>query len=106
MSCDATTVFDYVEGDNLPALVFQYLDADGDPIDITGFSIDLHIGYDTPKTVNGDLYDPTNGYFRFIFSDTDLDEVGKWNIEVQITNVAGQKLTIQDMGIKIKEQIA
>jgi hypothetical protein len=106
MSCDAAepVVFEYVEGDNLPELLVQYLDANGEGIDITGWTIVLKIAYAIPVIVTATLPDPTHGYFSFIYGDTDL-VAGIWDVNITITNLASKKLTIRNIKFDIAPRI-
>lgn len=98
----------YVENDNLPALQITYKDTDGEPVDITGYSFELHIAFDTgAKTVTGSIVgSPTNGVFEFDYPDGVLSPSGIFDAEVQITNDTGQKLTIQGFSFDIAAEIA
>lgn len=109
MTCTTTddVTFNYVVGDNLPALSFTYKDKDGNAIDITGFSFALHIDFQAGvTTVVGSIVDAASGTFQFVFGDSDLSESGIFNIEVQITNASSQKLTIQGMKFDIAPELA
>ena len=48
-----------VEGDTLPTMTGKITDDDGNPSDITGYSLSLHIKYDIPLIVPITITDAT-----------------------------------------------
>jgi len=107
MSCEDAepVVFEYTEGDNLPELLVQYLDANGEGIDITGWAIVLKIAYATPVIVSATLPDPVHGYFSFVYGNSDL-VAGIWEVHITIANLATKKLTIRNIKFDIAPRIS
>lgn len=108
MTCQAEvepTVFDYTEGDNLPELLVQYLDSEGNPVPITGFQFLLKIAYDTPVIVTGTIVDADEGWFSFVYGDDDL-KPSVWDVHITIINALSQKLTIRNISFDIAPKIA
>jgi len=90
----------YVENDTLPKLQCVYTG-----VDLTGASVELHIGYAVPLVIVGTLTDEVNGEFEFGYSIGDL-QTGTWEAEIQITDNAGEVITFQGLKFIIKAQIA
>lgn len=69
MSTDSTYVDigrRYTEGDTSPPLAIQYVDDDGNPINLTGYTVELRI--DRPSTVlvkQGNITNAANGEVEF-----------------------------------------
>jgi len=93
--------FYFVENDTLPQITGVYKNSDGTPVDITGYTIELHIKYDTPREITADLTDPTNGEFKFNWVAGDL-KAGTWEAEIEIKNADGKILTAQKADNKKK----
>ena len=98
----ATTAVEltYVENDTLPALECTYTG-----IDITGFTITLHISYETPLVVDATLTEPVDGLFKFNFIVGDLRK-GKWCAEIQIKDTDDEIITFQGLKLIVVPQIA
>lgn len=84
-----------VAEDTLPAIAGRLLEDDGSAIDITGFVITLHIGYEEPLIKTADIPVGTDGYFSFPWAGADL-KPGIWPAEVQIVSPSG-KHTLQEV---------
>ena len=79
-----------VAGDTKPTRL-QYLNGDT-PINITGYSFVLKIGYAVPKTVNGVITDAVNGIYEFRWANTDL-VAGNPPMELLVTDSAAKEKT-------------
>ena len=65
------------------------LDAEFQGVDITGYTISLHIGYpDCPLAKPAILTDPVNGKFRFTFQFGELRR-GSFAAEIRIVDTLG-----------------
>ena len=101
---------EYVEGDVPDPLRGEYRDKDGKTIDITGFTITLHIGYeDAPLVKTATITDGPNGVFEFGWNPGDI-VAGDYQAEVQITNASGRPLTYPasagEFYFRVREAIA
>jgi len=86
--------FEIIEGDTLPLITGTLMEDDGvTPVDIAGFDIKLHIGYDEPLVKTAVIPLGTDGAFSFPWLAGDLLP-GLWPAEVQITSPSGI-LTLQ-----------
>jgi hypothetical protein len=103
----AATELHYVENDTLPEIRCVYKDTDGNPIDITDYTFELHVAYDPPKIITGTIVDPEEGIFKFGPFQVGDFVTGKWNIEIQITDAAGTGiLTYQNLKLNVVPEIA
>ena len=65
-------------------------DDDTTPINITDWTITLHINYRiTPLVKVAEIYDAPNGKFRFTWEEGDL-RAGEYLAEVQVVNSIGE----------------
>jgi hypothetical protein len=86
---------EFVEGDTLPVISGVLTEDDGTtPINITGYTIELHIKYDTPLTIAATIPAGTDGYFYFPWASDSLKpksatETGLWFAEIQIQSPLG-----------------
>jgi hypothetical protein len=86
--------FELIEGDTLPQITGTLTEDDGTtPVDITGYDIKLHVGYDTPLVKTAVIPVGTNGQFAFPWVAGDLTP-GLWLAEIQIASPSGV-LTLQ-----------
>ena len=76
MTCETEQIFEYVQNDTWPIIIGTYVDEGEDPIDITGWTVELLVKMATPIIVVGTVTDGPAGEFEIMFADTDLDEVG------------------------------
>lgn len=74
----------FVVGEVPPPLEYQFLDADGQPIDLTGFTTvtfqwaELIQGqFVNPVTVSGSVTDPTAGRVTHVWLGTEFDSAGE-----------------------------
>jgi len=84
----------FVEGDTLPEIEGVYKDADGNVVDITGYTINLNIQYPTVKTIEATLTTPASGEFKFEWSSGDLI-TGTYNAEIEVIDASGDVITAQ-----------
>ena len=77
----------FVENDTLPGLRCIITQDDGTPIDITGFTIKVNIGYSTPLVKNASIVDGTNGVWEVSWIVGDL-KAGTWFYEIQVTDTS------------------
>ncbi|OQY18137.1 MAG: hypothetical protein B6I36_07700 [Desulfobacteraceae bacterium 4572_35.1] len=82
-----------IAGDTLPTMTGQLTDDDGSVIDISSYTITLHIKYDTPKVVPAVVTDAANGKYEIQWSADDFVK-GKWKFELQITDSNGAIQTV------------
>ncbi len=101
----------YTEGDTLPKITGVVKDADGVVIDISAYTITMHIGYSTPKEVEATITDGPSGAFEIEFDDDDL-VAGVYNFEIELNDGSGGIATVGRVSngkkgrIKIYEEIA
>jgi hypothetical protein len=76
MTCETENILEYVQNDTGPLIIGTYVDEDENPIDITGWIIDLLIKMDVPIAVAATVTDGPNGEFQIQFATTDLSQVG------------------------------
>jgi hypothetical protein len=105
-----TEKLELVEGDTLPILTGTVTDDDGNPVDISGWTINLHVGYGTPLVKAAQIPVGTDGFYQFVWEEGDLVE-GEWEIEVEFQTDLGvqtfQKTQFDDpLMLKIGHQIA
>lgn len=79
---------DLVEGDTLPWLTGTITDDDGAVVDVTGWAITLHIGYEPPLVKAATIPTGTDGLYQFAWIAGDL-RPGKWPAEVQVVTQIG-----------------
>jgi len=84
--------FYFVENDTLPQITGVYKNSDGTPVDITGYTIELHIKYDTPREITADLTDPTNGEFKFNWVAGDLNTAQKADNKKKLSFVISEEI--------------
>jgi len=83
----------FVAGDTLPSLIGTLTEDNGDPINLTGCEVALHIKYKTPLEKAAVIYGPpTDGKYFIEWEPTDLVE-GTWLYEVQVTDASGKVRT-------------
>jgi len=108
MTCSSSSlvILNYVENDTLPEIQCEYKDRFGEPIDIEGYTFNLHIGYNpTPLDITGAIVgDHEEGIFKFTFVPGDIRQ-GKFLGEIQITDDNGDDLTYQGFQFNIKPEI-
>ena len=78
----------FVANDTLPNLRGTLTDDAGEPIDLTGCSIALHIKYDPPRAKAASIIDAPAGVWIGEWEHGDLAE-GKWAYEIQVTDSNG-----------------
>lgn len=84
-----TGVIDLVEGDTLPVIGGTITDDDNVAIDITGWDITLHIGYEgSPLAKAATIPVGTDGFFQFTWVGGDL-RAGKVVAELQVVSPVG-----------------
>ena len=110
MTCETEEVFEYVQNDTGPLIVGTYVDEDDEPIDITGWTVELLIKMTAPITVVGDVTGGTAGEFEIMFAVSDLSEVGQFVTALRFNdNAAPDPLIVSYQGyftIKVLEKIA
>jgi hypothetical protein len=95
----------YVENDTLPEVQCTYTDTDGNAIDITGYTFEIHVQYAVPLSNAGVIVDAANGIFKFEWGSGDIQS-GTWNAEIQITDAGGKILTFQGLRLVVEPEIA
>jgi hypothetical protein len=83
------------QNDRLPELTGQFLTPEGDPVNLTGATLRLHMQrsedtLDVAIQVDGE---PTNGRFRYAWAAGDTDEAGRFPAEIQATYPGNRPLT-------------
>ena len=92
--------FKFVENDTAEALEVEF-----QGVDITGYTITLHIGYpDCALVKTAVLIDPVNGKFRFDFVFGDLRR-GSFAVEIRVVDTLGKELTISEMTFDILRRV-
>lgn len=81
-------IYDFVEGDTLPTISGVLTDDNDDPIDISDYTIALHIGYKTPLVIDAVITDAAGGVFYFPWESDSLVP-GSWRAEIQVTSPSG-----------------
>ena len=90
----------YVDGDIPDSLKGSYVDDDTElPIDITGYTITLYVGYPEVLEKAAIITDGPNGKFAFPWVDGDIKvygdgDVGEYEGEVTLVNSEGRPLTL------------
>jgi hypothetical protein len=99
----ATAVYNrvkFVENDTADVLDVEY-----QGVNVTGFTIELHIGYPTcPLVKSATMTDPVNGRFQFQFANGDLRN-GSYAVEILIVDLAGKELTVGEITFDIQKRI-
>jgi len=93
-------VVNYVEGDTKPDLVGRLVD-----VDISGFTIELHIDFPTPLVKTATIDDAENGEFSISWEPTDLVK-GRYKAQIEVTDADGKIETFTNLLFVIEEQIA
>ncbi len=76
------------EGDTLPVLQGQLVGDSGEAVDITGYTIALHLNYPEPFVKAAEITDATAGKFVVRWDAGDL-RPGRWYGEIEYTSVDG-----------------
>lgn len=110
MSCETTDPLElsYVQNDRKPFLTILYQDENGDPINITSYSFEFHIKFETagPKTQVGVIIDAAGGEFEFQWDVGYFEEVGVFPAEIEITDAGGYNVTYQNILVEVTAEIA
>jgi hypothetical protein len=81
------------------------LDVEYEGVDITGWTVYLHIGYpDCPLRKTAVLTDPTNGRLQFHFDYGDL-RAGSYFAEIRFIDLSGKELTIGEITFDILHRV-
>lgn len=99
----------YTENDTGPPLICTYTDSTGTAIDITGWTITLHVDRPTSVlTVTATLSDPTNGIFQFgdPWGATDFVPGFGQVAEIQLVDLSGVIVTAPKFVIDVEREIA
>lgn len=108
MTCEDVTIFDYVQNDTGPVITGTYVDEDDNPIDITGWLIELLIKMATPIAVTGTVTDGPAGEFEIMFDVADLSEVGTFVTGLRFNDQEADPLIVTYQGyfeIRVAEKI-
>ena len=113
MSCSSQQELEFKVLDTQPAIACTYKEVDPDtgektPIDITGYTFRLDIGFQIPESVTGSIVGaPINGEFIFEFTigASELKEVGKPKTEIVIIDATGYQITYDFVIFNIKSRI-
>lgn len=105
--------------DTGPSLRVQALDADGEPLDLTGASAVFNlrpVNSSTPQVSRSAavVEDGTDGYLRYDWQDGDTDTAGRMWGEFEVETAAGQAITVPNgdsgagryIDVRIGEDIA
>jgi len=102
----------FVENDTLPVIAGVLTEDDGTtPIPLTGATITLHVGYETPLVVPATVVSEVGGSYYFPWAVGDLRE-GTWECEVQVKwsetaiQTAKRNSTGDKFKIKVDKEIA
>ena len=100
----------YTAGDTGPPLQMEYLDAAGVAVDVSGWTITLHLRRPSPATVLTKamtITDGPNGLFEVtVWASGDLLEGADQLAEVQLVDTGGVIITTQKMHIDVDSEIA
>jgi len=97
----------YTENDTAPPLLGEYKDSSAVAIDVTGYTITLHIKRPSAPLVKAaTLTDPTNGLFQFDFTAGDLEAGQDQAAEVQFVTPGGAIFTGPEFCIDVRAEIA
>ncbi len=100
----------FYKGDVNFDIEFQLKNQDGTPYDLTGHSARFKMSRDftgTPKVdSNMAITDSPNGLCQYKFINTDLDTVGRYNAEVEVTEtVTGKILTFRVATVEVRPSL-
>lgn len=92
----------FVQGDSAPALAVSA------NLDLTGATVQLHIEKPdgTILSVVGNVTDAVNGLVSYAWAPTDIDQIGVWAVEAQITFSNNQVQTVGPATFSVRPQIA
>jgi len=106
-------VFSIKRHDRLPELKATLVDADGNPIPLTGASVKLHVRAAGAATVKLDkpcnIIDDVNGVVSYPWDAGETDDAGDYDAEFEITFSDDRVLTVpndEDFTVRILEDIA
>lgn len=108
MTCDTEEIFEYVQNDTGPIIEGTYVDEEDNPIDITGWLIELLIKMTTPIAVAGTVTNGPAGEFEIMFATTDLSEVGTFITGLRFNDQEATPLIVTYQGyfkMKVLEKI-
>ncbi|MHA2248276.1 MAG: BppU family phage baseplate upper protein [Candidatus Hodarchaeales archaeon] len=100
---------EFVVGDTGPAIACTYTDSAGAAIDVTGWTIKLHIkrpSTHTVLTITATLSDPSNGIFQFDWSAGDMIAGQGQQAEIEFTNLTPITFTSPLFLINVRDEIA
>lgn len=105
MSCVSCSSLKFVAGDTLPDLAVTYQDDQGQPIDITGYSLTLFVKRTDGSVLQKEavLTDPTQGVAVFNWAADDLI-AGQQPAEIRVMDTQAKTLTLT--GLKLDVQPA
>ena len=108
MTCDTEEIFEYVQNDTGPVISGTYVDEDDNPINITGWLVELLLKMATPIAVTGTVTDGPAGEFEIMFAITDLIEAGTFITGLRFNDQEASPLIVTYQGyfkIKVLEKI-
>lgn len=65
----------------------------GEIVDVSGATVEMTIGFTTPKKLTATIIDGVTGKVSFPFTDTDTNTLGNFDYDVQVTYPSGEKAT-------------
>lgn len=73
----------YVVGEKQPPLVYQFRDANGAPIDLSGFAVEFTVRErnGAPASYTGTLYDAANGQVSYAWTGSEWPTPGRYLAE-------------------------
>jgi hypothetical protein len=98
MTCETEEIFDYVQNDTGPIIEGTYVDEEDNPIDITGWLVELLIKMATPIAVAGTITDGPAGEFAIMFATTDLIEAGTFVTGLRFNDQEASPLIVTYQG--------
>lgn len=91
-------------GDTMPTRL-TYQTGKKAPINISGYTFEITLGYSTPVVVTADIIDPTGGVFEFPWRSGDLVEADEIPAEIVVTNAAGKTKTFPLTRVVVRRRI-
>jgi len=106
MTCAKETVFEYIQDDTRPSIRGTYADENGNPIDISAYTVSLLIATTPATIVPGTIVNGPDGIFQIDFSPGDLTDIGKFITGIKLDDGGGGIVTYQGhFKIEIKQKI-
>lgn len=87
----------FVAGERPLPLEYQFLDADGDPLNITGYTVKfvMRERHGLSVTYNGSLLDAANGKVVYTWTGTEMLIAGRWEAEFTVENAGNRFVSLR-----------